>query len=368
MVELRFGLATASDDAELRARMSADIMPGKIAVSFRREPSFFAGCDVLGRQYQIIKCTDDSSNRIIGLGSRYINSCYINGAERRTGYLADLRIQPEYRGRLALARGYRYLQELHNRDPAPLYLTMILDGNTAAETILTSGRAGLPVYRPAGKIRTPAVFLDTRRRAIPLQGIVCRRARPPDRQKIFSFMALHRPGKQFAQVVHEHDLGSNTLRGLSIDDFYLAMRGDEIAGVIAAWDQSACRQTHVERYSLGLGLARPFYNLFSAVTPYRPLPSCGEKIPFFYLAFVTIENNDREIFASLLRYVYNDRCRSVWHYFIAGFHESDPLAGVLDDYRGISAAGRLFVVYYPENLPDYARLDGRIPNIEISMI
>lgn len=368
VADLRFALATATDDAELRARMSADIMPGTIAVSFRREPSFFTGCEVLGRQYQVIKCTDNSSNRIIGLGSRYINSSYINGVECRTGYLADLRIQPEYRRRSVLARGYRFLRELHNRDPVPLYLTMILDGNTTAETILTSGRAGLPRYNPIGKISTPAIFLGARKRAIRLDGIHCRRAAPQDKESIFRFMALHRPEKQLAQAVHEQDLGSKTLRGLSIDDFYLAMRGEEIAGIIACWDQSTYRQTHIEKYGFGLGLVRPAYNLVSTVTPYRPLPSRGEKMPFFYLAFVTIEGNDREIFASLLRFMYNDRCNAAWHYFIAGFHELDPLAGVLDDYRGICAAGRLFVVHYPENLPDREHLDGRIPHIEISMI
>ena len=54
----RIELAGPEDDARLRARMAAERMEGDIAVSFRREPDFFAGCRVQGDATQVVKCTD----------------------------------------------------------------------------------------------------------------------------------------------------------------------------------------------------------------------------------------------------------------------------------------------------------------------
>ena len=42
MSRYRFDLATEADDAALRRVLADTPMPGRIAVSFRREPSYFA--------------------------------------------------------------------------------------------------------------------------------------------------------------------------------------------------------------------------------------------------------------------------------------------------------------------------------------
>ena len=65
-----FDLAGPADDAQLRARMAEDRMEGSIAISFRREPSYFAGCRVQGDATQVMKCVDTATGRIVGLGSR----------------------------------------------------------------------------------------------------------------------------------------------------------------------------------------------------------------------------------------------------------------------------------------------------------
>ena len=116
---LNYALATHEDDAALRARMAEDWLHGDITVSFRREPCFFYGSGVQGKQAQVIKCVDSDTNKLIGLGSRLVNDAFINGKKQRIGYLADLRTHPDYRGGTALVRGYRYLRKLHVADPLP---------------------------------------------------------------------------------------------------------------------------------------------------------------------------------------------------------------------------------------------------------
>ncbi len=48
MARYEFQLATRGDDAQLRAILAATPMPGRIAVSFRRDPSFFDAAVVDG--------------------------------------------------------------------------------------------------------------------------------------------------------------------------------------------------------------------------------------------------------------------------------------------------------------------------------
>ena len=368
MSKLSFSLATEADDPELRARMAEDWLPGNITVSFRREPCFFYGSSVQGESAQIIKCIDLQSGKLIGLGSRIENKVYINGEAQRIGYLADLRAHPEYRGSSALARAYHYLRQLHLKDPIPFYYSMILEDNHIARNILTSARCGLPYYRDMGRFLTPAVFLDLPKKPIKIEGISFRHARENDLSNIFFFIEKHAREKQLAPVIELKDFNTARLRDLFVDDFYLAIQDEKIIGVIAAWDQSAFRQTYIERYSKALRMIRPIYNLISKLTALKPLPAPGNKVPYFYLALVTIKNNEPEIFRGLLRYLYNDRRTGPWNYFISGLHEADPLNNVLKEYRRIDVAGRLFLVHYPENQLDYEQLDNRIPYVEIAMI
>ncbi len=120
--------------------------------------------------------------------------------------------------------------------------------------------------------------------------------------------------------------------------------------------------------SANLALIRPVYNALSRFTPLKPLPAVGHPIQYFYLAFVRIENNDPELFRGLLRFLYNHRRTGFWHYFIAGFHETDPLLHVLHEYRRIEVAGRLYRVYYPEDEATISSRSNQIPHVEMAMI
>jgi hypothetical protein len=357
MSRYRFDLATEADDAQLRARMAEGAMEGAIAVSFRREPSYFAGCRVQGDTTQVTKCVDTVTNTIIGLGSRSTSLAYVNGAPQRIGYLADLRSIAAYRGGTLLARGYRFLRTLHDADPVPFYITVIYDGNLDAVKNLVGARAGLPDYRELGRILTPAIYLDVRRRAIPHAHHRVVRGAPSLLPQIVRFLNDCQRQKSLAPVYRESDFGSGRFANLNAKDFFLVMDGQAICATLAAWDQHGIRQTHVERYSRRLGAIRPFYNLAARVSPMRPLPAPGEAIPFVYLACIGVRNNDSETLRFLLRAAYNELRRGPWHYAIAGLDEADPLAAVLADYRCIPAAGRVFTVQYP--------LEGPAPNAAI---
>lgn len=366
MSRYAFALAEPADDAELRARMAADWMEGDIGVSFRREPSYFAGCSLFGHRAQIIKCTDVDSGRIVGLGGRYRTLAFVDGQAREIGYLADLRGDASHRRGTLLARGYRFLRSLHEADPVPFYVSVVLEGNQAALGSLVGARAGLPTYTAAGRMLTPAVHLDLPRRPLHVDGVTFARGDPSQATEILDFINGRMAQRQFAPVLRGCDFApGGRMQTLRYEDFFVARRAGRVVATLAAWDQAALRQTHIERYSPRLRAVRPFHNAAAAVTPLKPLPPVGARVPYLYLCFVAAEGDDPALFAALLRFAYNILRKGQWHYAIVGLHETHPLAAVLADYRSIEAAGHLFTVHYPQD--GVAPPDSRAPHLEMAL-
>jgi hypothetical protein len=360
-------LAGPEDDADLRALMAAGRMEGAIAVSFRREPSYFAGCAVQGDGAQVIKCMEADTGKLVGHGCRSTLEVFVGGQRQRIGYLSDLRSFARYRGGTLLARGYRYLRDLHDADPVPFYYSVIYEGNQQAVSNLVGGRAGLPHYLDHGRILTPAIQLDLPRRRLNMPGIRIVDAQPSQLPAIVGFLNRQHATRDLAPVraVAQFAPGGR-YSGLTAGDFLLAIDAEgEIAGTLALWDQSAIRQTHVERYSPGLALARPLYNAAARLLPFKPLPAIGARVPYVYLACACVRGQDLELFRVLLRAAYRRLRHTSAHYAIVGLHETDPLAEALQDYRSIPAAGRLYLVHYSDSPP--APLEG-IPFVEAGCI
>jgi hypothetical protein len=371
MSRFTFSLATLKDDAQLRARMAQDWIAGDISVSFRREPNYFAGCHLQGDSVQVITCRENSSNQIVGLGSLCSTLVHINGVLTRAGYLADLRGDPAYRNGTLLARGYRFLRTLHEANPLPSYYTIIFEKNEAALRSLVNARAGLPAYEAVGRIRTPALHLDFPKPAIHIEGLSLRRANPNDLSTIIAFLNQRLSLKQFSPVYTVRDFAAGGRCGsLPIDQFFLALQGGIIVGTIGAWDQKEVRQTHIERYSAKLNAFRPLYNLASLVSSLKQLPTVGSRVPYLYLCCIATKDNDVTIFRALLRFAYNELRTGPWHYAIAGLHDSDPLATVLEEYRGIPTAGLLYRVNFGSDASRESpqiELDSRIPYVEMAL-
>lgn len=363
-MQVKLSLAEPDDDAALRQLLRQNVLDGHFGVTFRREPSYFMASAIQGQRYEIIKGTDTRTQNIVGLAGRFTYPAYINGKKTTLGYLAELRVAPPYRNGLHVARGFRFLRQLHQQSPVCCYTTMILEGNEKALKTLTGERAGLPAYTPQGRMLTPAIHLDFSKKSLSLPHVTVEKAHNGNIDEVFEFINQQQASKQFAPYYTAADLTTPRLRGLSAEDFYLAVKDNKITGVIAAWNQSDFRQVHVEKYSRPLQAIKPIYNLMSLMTPLKALPECGEKIPYFYLSFVAIKNSDRAIFRLLLNALYRDRHQGQWHYFICGLHESDPLAEVLEDYRRIKGYGNLFSVC----LDDGITLSNQTPYVEIATI
>jgi hypothetical protein len=359
-------LATPAEDSELRELLRRSPIPGPISVTFEREPSFYSSCRVRGDFVQIAAGRDRRSGNIIGLGTRTVAPGFINGEAMPLGYLADLRLEPQYRGGTLVARGYRFLRYLHQDHRTRLYTTVIFNDNHAALATIASGRAGLPQYHDQGTIHCPGINI---RGAQPPLEAECKLVRGSEEllPAIIECLNRNNSRRQFAPV-HTSEMFRKRWQDFRVDDFHVAVRGSRVIGVVACWDQRSFKQTRVASYGRRLEYMIPLANLLRPLTKAPRYPKAGEEVAYFYISFIAIDGDDLQIFRALLRSAYNSAVGGKYMYAMLALHERDPFLPALRDYSLTPFVARLFCVSYDDGEDLVRSLDGRVPHIEAATL
>ncbi len=368
MSRYTFSIAQPSDDAQLRARMAADWIDGTVALSLRRQPSYFAASRLQGAM-QTIVCREVATGDIVATLGRCVATVFLHGKPCRAALVSDVRVARAHRGRGLIPRLFRELQALHEADPMPCY-ALIDDDNERALRSLTSGRPGMPSLRPFSRLTLRALHLGANRReAVPAQ-VELRRARADELPDIVRFLAARYTECSWAPVLDLDDfLPGGRCDTLRADDFFVAIRDARICATMAAWDQAPLRQAHVERYAGPIAYARPAYNLLAALRGRPRLPPPGERLPYVYLAFIAAQHDDASLCAALLRHVCNALRDGRWLHAVAALDEGDPLLRAFHGYRAIRSAVSCYEVEFDagsERMPLAAAQTVR-PRVEFAL-
>src|SRR3954468_386160 len=83
-------VAEASDDVAIRRLLRENPMPGPISISLEREPNYFRGANIAGGTDVTIVGRSGSQLRCLGRCTQ--RESWLNGAAKRVGYLAELRL------------------------------------------------------------------------------------------------------------------------------------------------------------------------------------------------------------------------------------------------------------------------------------
>lgn len=363
MVKSNISLASRSDDEILKSCLKENEMTGAISISFETEPSFFDALSIQGRESQVILIKSDEE--IAGFGIRSIKPVWINGKKSDVGYLSGLRGSKKFRKGIFLAKGYQFLRELDQDGRVPIYLTTIIEDNTVARRILESGRAGLPNYIPIDTLSTFIIkpdFKKTKRDHCIIRGS------DVSLEEILGFMNNEGRKKQFYPYYENSDFNSSKLKGLKQQDFYVAIDGNDIIGVVAKWDQQEFKQTRVVGYDRKMHFARPFINLASKLSNIPNLPKVGELLHYFYAAFPTTKDNDPRILQSLLREVASDPKNKDYDYFTLGLTEKDPLKEAVKSFSPRNYRSIVYLVSFEKDSKDLRYLNGKIPYLELGTL
>jgi len=363
-----FSLATEKDDAELRKIIRNQSMEGSVRIIFQKEPNFFAAERIGAQALDVLVCRERGIEKIVGFGSRSVRRVFVNGKPAQIGYLSSLRAIPEVRGGTLLPRAYRALRELHVDGKVPFYFTTIFDENEIAKKILTSGRAGLPVYQDIGGLNTYIVTVNScRRMVVEFDGTIIRGSKEAI-PEIVAFLNAHNARFQFAPSLEVSDFEGGLFPEFSPQDFYIACIGKSIVGVAGVWDQSKIKQTVIGGYGKALNYLRPFYNMYAALSGDPQLPRIGEMIRSFYVSFVAVDPPNPKILRMLLRQIYYDWSSAGHSYFIIGLNEKDPLSSALLDFRHRVVKSRVYTVYWEDGRKSVEKIDNRLPHLEIATL
>lgn len=351
-----FSLAGEAEDEELRALLRHIAMPGHITLSFQREPSFLLAEQAGSVASQVMVCRDRTKEQIVGMGSRSIRDVYIDGKLARVGYLSMLRGVPEARGNIALARGYRYLRELHADGAVPYYFTTILDDNIEAKNLLTSARGGLPVYKPLAQLITYLIPLRRNQSRKNVSNAVSKVSQHQLPEAV-AFLQQWSSRYQFAPVYTLEDMlnQSKLLPAFCWENFYIYQENDEIRGTLGVWDQQSFKQAVVTAYSRKMRFARPFYNLYAAVSGNPGLPPTGSEIKLLYASFLS---GDQSAFEALLQQVLKDWSGKGYDYLSLGVCADNPLSPLAARYATQHISSTVYVVYWQDegvSLPEMER-------------
>lgn len=313
---LEFGVATRDDDAAVRRLLREGVLPGRIRVSFEREPDASLAASIEGDRHDVLIARDAGTHEVLAMATRSERDLFVNGEPARVAYLGGFRIDPRCRRlRSVLDDGFAFCRSFDEPGRSGMLLASFVAENVSARRLLVDRRsASSPIFTPLAELTT---FV------LPVRG--SQRARPTDSLSIVPgtnelipdiARCLQRNlGRyQCAPVWAERDLRSALrTRGLSPQDFVVARRGVDVVGCGALWDQRAFKQVVVRGYPAALRAVRPIVNLLSFVGGV-PLPAVGSTMPFAYFSHVAIDDDDREVFDAILSAVLaNAKTRRLTH-------------------------------------------------------
>ncbi|MCP4542873.1 MAG: hypothetical protein GY832_37610 [Chloroflexi bacterium] len=369
-MEFTFELGQPKDDPSLRKLLAETPMPGRITVAFEREPNYFLGCSIMGPFWQVIVIRHASSGKIVGVLCRAVRSHFFNGIPQDLGYIGQIRIAEKYRGKWLLQRGLSFFRELHTDERTPAYWGVISDENRIARGILVDrSRRRFPTTREVACIYTMGIILRKPRKSLPFDGQL-QRGSDENLPEIVSFLREYGPQRQFFPVYSESDFRDGKIaRDFDIHDFIIAKRNEKIVGVLGLWDQGGYKQSVVRAYDSTLQLFRPVYNLGTRLFGVQPLPDLGEHIHSAYASFICVVDDDAQVFAALLRTVYNLAAERRYAYLMLGLTINDPLLPVARKYLHIDYHSRLYLGSWEDEHNGLGQeLDGQVPYIEIATL
>lgn len=208
----------------------------------------------------------EQDGRPLACGVRAVKPVWWRGAPARLGYLALLRRDPAI-GRIAGLRAlpavYAALAALRRDDELPFDLSAILDGNVAAQRLLTRGLSGLPAYRPRSRYRT-AVWSP---RALPRRGAV----RPATAADLPALAVLAAP-PPWAALWPRPAWDEAALAGLLV-----AERRGRIAACGRIDDQRGVRDTVLA--GMPAAPLRPLLNCWRGLRRLPAIPPLGAALP-----------------------------------------------------------------------------------------
>ncbi len=352
--------------------LSSRTMKGTTSVRYCREPDFFQGLSYLGDQTQVVGTWDNL--KVLAYAVRSQKKVWFRGAKKVFGSLGNLRLDPDYKSGMAMARGYLALRAVHNQDPLPGYLVTIVEGNIPAHKVLRKKRPLLPEYLPWGKYYTLIYPVKTKNTVTNMgnSGLRwCSDLTNPTlkEKKIFinQLPDLHARAGQFREFYPVYDpqtfesgyLSTLGKPGTEKDSCWVwLLKDDHLVAAACVWNQQKSKQIIIEKYPPILQMLLSGVNLLFALVGWPKLPSSGELLNCASLSCWAVEDNDPESFKTLLEYSLKVSRLMGIDFLMAGFHEKDIFLTISQEKKHLEYLSDIYLALWDEKNKDDLSWDG----------
>ncbi|RIX47524.1 MAG: GNAT family N-acetyltransferase [Rhodocyclales bacterium GT-UBC] len=286
MIDL--SLAGAADDADLRAMLRSNPMPGWVTLSLEREPSWAAGQNRFGRERVVIARDGTTA---VGMYACAEHPVHVDGRPANLGYLGGLRVNPAYRHRLRVLRaGYASIPRLSGIANPNLWYTSIAAENRPARRLLEAGLADLPRYVALGEMLTLALPKSRGKRL--------GRWRPIQASEGQALCRVHNASAarfQFAPVLTPEGMATTGAT------FFVTGESGCIDACMAIWNQQAYKQVVARAYRPALAAALPLYNAWARLARRIALPRLNQALDQSFLAFFAPGSDDAATLIPLIQ-------------------------------------------------------------------
>jgi hypothetical protein len=369
---LDYRLATPADDPDLRWMLRESPFPGRIQVTFEREPNFFLAGPIEGDIHQTIVARETETGNVAGILSRAVREVYVNGQVLPLGYISQMRVAPKYRAspRANIKMG-EAIEQLDKDGRAPFNLISIIDDNLPAKHFLTAGLPHLPVLREFARYHTLALYTRRPRRSLSLPWNLHLERGSAERLPAI-LDCLERNGRRYQlspRWTAETLCQPEHTPGLCPANFWLAVDGEKVLGCVAFWDQSSVKQTVIHSYSGWMGTFRPAINILSWLLGMPHLPAPRQPFRFGFASHLAADDDDPQVYTALLRQVYNHAVERRDSYLMIGLAERHPFYPLVRrEYPHIDYPSQLYLAGWGDFEKEIAKLDGRPVGVDTALL
>lgn len=369
-VEFSIDLATSADDAELRRLLRENSMPGRMALTIEREPDFFLGATVEGdRHFTVVARAPQG--RLIASATLSLRDAWINGARARVGYIGGLRVDLPYRRSRGLWGAlYARAQAIADECEARVYYAVVVADNQHARGVIEKRRSWMPTFRPSGLLRTLALPLWRRERSVrTANGIEIRRGSSELLPDIAACLARNYARYQLAPCWDVATLSDGErLRGLRLEDFIVALVGDELVGCVALWNQQGFRQMVVRGYQGAVGRLRWLANSVAPYVGWPRLPAVDERFRSAYLSHFAVDVDRSEAIRPLIGGARSLAFDAGHELLLLGLTDArHELACVARAFGHLEFRSMIYIVDWGDASTASGLLDDRPPFVEVAV-
>ncbi|MBQ7588479.1 MAG: hypothetical protein IJT37_10710 [Lachnospiraceae bacterium] len=321
-----FGYAEPGDGAEILEIMESDITPGGLKLLYTRRDD---PCESFLRESGEARVgVIRAEGRIEATIAAVPRRMYVGGRETRVCYVTNMKRRKDSG---AYINWHEMFKEMCDAVDCEYYYCSLLDDNDSVQTMLHKKRRHMPYSIPICGYRTYIISPEAGTRHPDMRkDLECVRGKAEDEEDITAFLTRNGRHRDLFPVIDRlSDAGE-----LKAEDFFLLKRNGKLAAAGALWDRGSIKQ-YIVKECHGIYALLRFMNPVLPHLGYIRIPGDNEMAPIAYISFLLADDDDEELYRTLLAYICS-QARRDYSMLVIGADDMNPKRHMLDRLKSVS--------------------------------